>query len=65
MIFGAGCTQGVFSAATGGATTRIVTTPDADIAQDAVVSAIGTYAATANQTGASSWVMQVVGFRAG
>ncbi len=65
LIFGAGCTQGVFSAATGGATTRIVTTPDADIAQDAVVSAIGTYAATANQTGASSWVMQVVGFRAG
>jgi chitodextrinase len=65
LIFGAGCTQGTFSAATGGATTRIITTPDADIAQDSVVSAIGTYTATANQNAASPWVMQVVGFRAG
>jgi chitodextrinase len=65
LIFGAGMTQGSFAAATGGATTRSITTPDADITQDAVVSATGTYAATANQTSASPWVMQVVAFRAG
>ncbi len=65
LVFAAGMTQGGFVGATGGATTRIITTPDADIAQDSVVSAIGTYTATANQSSASAWVMQVVALRAG
>jgi glucose/arabinose dehydrogenase/chitodextrinase len=65
LLFGAGMTQGIFAAASGGATTRIISTPDADITQDALVSTTGSYAATANQTSASPWVMQVVAFRAG
>ena len=64
LIFGAGMTLGTFNAATGGATTRIITQPDADIAQDQIVSATGTYSATANLGSATNWVMQLVAFKA-
>jgi hypothetical protein len=61
LVFGAGTTTGVFSGSGSGFTTRIITTPDADIAEDRIVSAIGSYGATASQSG--TWVMQVVTFR--
>ncbi|MET0165172.1 MAG: PQQ-dependent sugar dehydrogenase [Vicinamibacterales bacterium] len=64
LIFGAGMTLGTFNAATGGATTRIITQPDADIAQDQIVSATGTYSATANLGSATNWLMQLVAFKA-
>jgi hypothetical protein len=63
LIFGAGMTTGAFTGAGTGFTSRIITQPDADIAEDRIVSAIGSYAATAPLGGSSSWVMQVVGFR--
>ena len=47
LIFGAGITTGGFSTAGTNFTTRIITTPDADIAEDRIVTATGPYSATA------------------
>jgi hypothetical protein len=44
-----------------GFTTRIITSPDDDIAEDRTVTSAGAYAATAPQTG--RWVMQMVTFK--
>ena len=62
LIFGAGMTLGGFSTAGTNFTTRIITAPDADIAQDRIVTTTGAYSATAPVTGA--WVMQVATFKA-
>ena len=62
LIFGAGITTGGFSTAGTNFTTRIITTPDADIAEDRIVTAAGPYSATAPVSGA--WVMQVAAFKA-
>jgi hypothetical protein len=61
LIVGAGTTTGGFTSAGTGFTSRIITSPDADIAEDRLVSATGTYSATAAQNGA--WVMQIVTFK--
>ncbi len=61
LIFGAGVTTGGFNGAGTSFTSRIITTPDLDIAEDRIVTATGTYSATAPQGG--SYVMQVVAFR--
>ena len=63
LIFGAGMTTTHFTGAGTGFTSRIITTPDADIAEDQAVSSTGTYTATAPTT-SSNWVMQVATFRA-
>jgi hypothetical protein len=65
MIFGAGTTSGVFVGGTNGFVTRIITPIDGDIAADRFLSTAGTFAATANQTGPATWVMQGVAFREG
>jgi hypothetical protein len=63
MIFGAGMTIARFTAAGAGFVSRIITSPDADIAEDRSVNTTGSYSATApNSSG--SWVMQMVAFRA-
>ena len=62
LIFGAGMTTGGFSTAGTGFTTRVITTPDADIAQDRTVTTAGAYSATASVSGA--WVMQIATFKA-
>jgi hypothetical protein len=62
LIFGAGKTAGRFSAAGTGFTSRIITSPDGDLAEDKIVTATGSYNATAPVT--SSWVMQMAAFRA-
>ena len=63
LILGAGMTIARFTAAGAGFVSRIITSPDADIAEDKTVSSIGSYSATApNSSG--SWVMQMVAFRA-
>ena len=64
LIFGAGMTTGGFSTAGTNFTTRIITTPDADIAQDRIVTTAGAYNATAPLTGSAAWVMQVATFKA-
>ena len=64
LVFGAGITTGGFSAAGTNFTTRIITTPDADIAQDRIVTAAGAYNATAPLSGSAAWVMQIAAFKA-
>ena len=64
LIFGAGMTTGGFSTAGTNFTTRIITNPDADIAEDRIVTATGAYSATAPLSGSAAWVMQVATFRA-
>ncbi len=63
LIFGAGTTSGHFNGPGTGFTSRIITSPDADIAEDKIVISTGSYNATAPAS-FSFWVMQVVGFRA-
>ena len=63
MIFGAGTTAGGFVGGANGFTSRIITSPDGDIAADKFVSTVGTYPAAANLTGSAAWVMQGVAFR--
>jgi hypothetical protein len=61
LIFGAGMTGGGFSKA-GTSFTAEVITPDGDIAEGEVVSATGSYGATATlgAYGSQNWVMQMV-----
>ena len=63
LIFGAGITGGVFSAAGTNFTTRIITF-DGDIAEDRIVTAAGPYSAIAPLSGSAGWVMQVAAFKA-
>ena len=51
LIFGAGMTIGVFTAAGTNFTNRIITPPDFDIAEDRFVTATGSYSATASLGG--------------
>ena len=62
LVFGAGMTDGNFTASSLGFTTRIITSPDADIVFDRVVTSVGSYSATASVSG--NWLMHVVTFRA-
>ena len=52
---------------TGGAgagfTNRIITKPDGDIAEDRIVTATGSYQATAPLSSAGPWIMQMAGFK--
>jgi hypothetical protein len=50
-------------AAGSGFTSRIITSPDGDIAEDEVAAAAGSYSASATLTSAGPWVMQMVAFR--
>jgi fibronectin type 3 domain-containing protein len=52
------------SGAGAGFTRRIITVPDSDIVEDRVVSATGTYNATAPLTSSGPWIMQIVAFKA-
>ena len=62
LIFGANL---VLSSTTGpgsGFTSRVITMPDGDIAEDEMVTTLGTYSATAPLASAE-WIMQMVAFR--
>jgi hypothetical protein len=61
LVFGAGMTATVFTAAGAGFTSRIFTTPNTDIAEDQAVSMTGSYSATATG-GPGNWVMQMATF---
>ena len=62
LIFGAGMTLATFTGAGTGFTSRIITSPDADIAEDRTVTTTGSYSATAPNS-SSNWVMQVATFQ--
>jgi hypothetical protein len=64
LIFGAGMTGSHFSAAGTGFTSRIITSPDGDIAEDQEVNATGSYNVVAPLAYSSAWIMQMATFKA-
>ena len=62
LIFGANLVQTGTTGPGTGFTTRLLTTPNADIAEDEMVTAVGSYSATA-PVNSGSWIMQMVAFR--
>jgi uncharacterized protein DUF4038/collagenase-like protein with putative collagen-binding domain len=62
LLFGAGMTATTFGAAAGGFTQRVITSPDADIVEDEVANAAGTYNATATLN-SGAWLMQLAAFK--
>jgi hypothetical protein len=64
LIFGAGMTGGRFNAAGTGFASRIITSPDLDIAEDQIGSSAGSYSASAPLGYSSTWIMQMATFKA-
>ena len=64
LIFGADTVATRTEAAGSGFTSRIITTPNGDIAEDKLVTTAGSNSATATLTDAGPWVMQMVTFSA-
>ena len=62
LLFGANIVQTVTDGPGSGFTTRLVTAPDGDIAEDEMATAIGSYSATA-PVNPGQWIMQMVAFR--
>ena len=62
LIVGANMVSSVTTGPGAGFTTRIITSPDADIVEDRVVTSTGSYSATAPLT-SGDWVMQMVAFK--
>ena len=63
LIFGANLVQTMTTGPGGGFTQRLLTTPDGDIAEDQMVTATGSYSATAPVNPSGQWIMQMVAFR--
>jgi hypothetical protein len=63
LIFGANTVSTLNGTAGSGFTTRIITSPDSDLAEDKIVTAAGSNSATATLTGSGPWVMQMVTFK--
>jgi hypothetical protein len=63
LVFGAGMTTGAFTAAGSAFTSRIITTPDADIVVDRFVTVTGSYNPKAVLSGSAPWLMQGASFR--
>jgi hypothetical protein len=64
LIFGADMVYTTTGAAGSGFTSRIITSPDSDLAEDEVVTAAGSNSATATLTSSGPWVMQMATFSA-
>ena len=64
LLIGANIVATSTAAPGAGFTQRIDTNPDGDIAEDRVVTVVGSYHATATLSAAGSWIMQVVAFKA-
>ena len=63
LLVGANLVQTTTTKAGSGYTSRVITSPDADILEDEVVTATGSYSGTATLT-SGSWIMQMVAFKA-
>ena len=64
LVFGADIVATTTGAAGSGFTSRVITSPDGDIAEDRVVTTAGSNSATATLTSCGPWVMQLVAFAA-
>jgi hypothetical protein len=63
LIFGANTVATGNASAGSGFTSRIITSPDGDLAEDKVVATAGSNSATATLTSSGNWVMQMVTFK--
>ena len=63
LIFGANIVATMTSGPGSGFTQRLLTSPDGDIAEDQMVTATGSYSATAPLSSSGQWIMQMVAFR--
>ena len=63
LIFSANTVASYTKKAGSGFTSRIITSQDGNIAQDRIVSSIGTYFDTTSISGSAGWVMQMVSFK--
>jgi len=64
LLVGANLVQTMTTGPGSGYTNRVITSPDGNILEDRVVTAIGSYTATAPVSPSGPWVMQMVAFRA-
>jgi hypothetical protein len=64
LIFGAATIATTTKAAGTGFTSRIITSPDSDLAEDEIVTAAGSNSAAATLNSAGPWVMQMATFTA-
>jgi hypothetical protein len=62
LLFGANLVQTATTGPGTGFTTRLLTSPDADIAEDEMVATVGSYSATA-AVASGQWIMQMIAFR--
>jgi hypothetical protein len=62
LLFGANLVQSTTTGPGSGFTSRLLTQPDGDIAEDHMVATTGSYSATASLI-SSNWIMQMVAFR--
>jgi len=63
LIFGADTVYTGNKAPGAGFTTRIITSPDSDLAEDSIVNVVGSYSATATLGVSGNWVMQMATFK--
>jgi hypothetical protein len=63
LIFGANTVATLTKAAGSGFTSRIITSPNGDIAEDKVVTTAGSNSAAATLSASGPWVMQMVTFK--
>jgi hypothetical protein len=63
LIFGANLVLTTTAGPGSGFTQRLLTSPDGDIAEDRMVTATGSYSATARVSPSGPWIMQMVAFR--
>ena len=64
LLFGANIVTSSTAGPGSGFTSRLLTSPDGDIAEDQAVVTTGSYSATAPLSSAGAWIMQMVAFRA-
>ena len=64
LIVGANLVLGTTTGPGNGFTQRLLTAPDGDIVEDQIVTAAGSYSATAPQNPSNAWIMQMVAFKA-
>ena len=64
LIFGANLVQTLTTGPGAGFSSRLLTSPDGDIAEDQMVTTTGSYSATAPVGPSGPWIMQMVAFRA-
>src|SRR3984893_9679164 len=63
LIVGADDTATVTSGPGSGYTSRVITSPDGDIAEDKITTTVGSYTATASISPSGAWIMQLVAFK--